>query len=106
MTSISSMPTSRQQLAQRSEAYIKQTLQAHLQPGTPVYLYGSRARKDHHWNSDYDLWIDSALPSALVHAIAEQLDESFVPFKIDIVTTPQVTGYFGEQVKKAAVLWM
>ncbi len=106
MTTTATTPTSRQQLAQRSEAFIKHTLQVHLQPGTQVYLYGSRARNGHQWNSDYDIWIDAELPRASLRAMAEQLDESFVPFKVDMVTTAQVIGYFGEQVKKDALLWM
>jgi predicted nucleotidyltransferase len=97
---------SRHELAQRSEAFIKRCLREHLLPGTPVYLYGSRARTDHSWNSDFDIWVDADLPRATWRAVMDQLDESFAPFKVDIVATHQVAGNFGEQVKKEAALWM
>ncbi|CAN5772081.1 hypothetical protein BH20PSE1_BH20PSE1_02940 [soil metagenome] len=96
----------RQELINRSEAYIRQALQAHLPPKVRVFLYGSRARRDHRWNSDYDLWVDGDLSPSALTQLAEQLDESFVPFKVDIVTTPQLKGRFAERVKKEATLWM
>lgn len=51
------------------------------------------------WNSDYDLWVDADLPQGLINDILEELDESFVPFKVDIVTTPKLRGRFGAVVR-------
>lgn len=96
----------RAQLAAASEAYIRDTLQRRLPAQTRVYLYGSRARRDARWNSDYDLWIDSDIPDALIGRIQDDLEDSFVPYKVDIVTTPRLHGPFGEQVKKEAVRWI
>lgn len=96
----------RQELINRSETYIRQTLKAHLPPEVRVFLYGSRARRDHRWNSDYDLWVDGDLSAATLSQLAEELDESFVPFTVDIVTTPQLKGHFAERVKQEATLWM
>lgn len=96
----------RQELISRSEAYIRQLLKEHVPPQAHVYLYGSRARHDNRWNSDYDLWIDSDIPRQVITKIIDQLDESFVPFKVDIITTPQLKGHFAEQVKRDAMLWM
>jgi uncharacterized protein len=96
----------RQQMTEKSELEIKQVLRTLLPENMPIYLFGSRARHDHRWNSDYDLWVDGDLPRALIISIIEHLDESFVPFKVDIVTTPQLKGRFAERVKKEAVLWM
>jgi len=84
----------RQELTNRSEAYIRQILKGHVPPEVRVFLYGSRARRDHRWNPDYDLWVDGDLSAATLSQLAERLDESFVPFKIDIVTTPQLNGRF------------
>ena len=94
------------ELKAASEALIREILRKHLQADVPVYLFGSRARNTARWNSDYDLWIDTDLPSAIVAGIQEELDESFVPFKVDIVTTPKLRGLFGEIVKSEAKPWM
>lgn len=94
------------ELRAASEAFIRETLRKHLQADVKVYLFGSRSRGDARWNSDYDLWIDADLPDALIAQIQEELEESFVPFKVDIVTTPRLRGRFGEIVKTDARRWM
>lgn len=94
------------ELRTTSEAFIRDTLRKRLQGNVTVYLFGSRARNTARWNSDYDLWIDADLPDALITEIQDELDESFVPFKVDIVTTPKLRGRFGEIVKSEARQWM
>lgn len=89
-----------------SEDYIRETLRRYLRSDTAVYLYGSRARGDAAWNSDYDLWIDGELPRHQINAIIEDLDESFVPFHVGLVTTPMLRGEFGERVRAEAKRWM
>lgn len=96
----------RQELTRLSEIFIRTLLKRHLPPETPVYLYGSRARNDQHWNSDYDFWVDAELPTGWHGMVDELLEESFVPFKVDIVTTAQLRGGFGDQVRRDSVRWM
>jgi len=96
----------RQQLTALSEAFIRSLLQARLPTGTPVYLYGSRARQDQRWNSDFDLWIDGDPPVSVLAEIDELLEESFVPFRVDIVTSSRLRGRFGDQVRKDSMRWM
>ena len=96
----------RQELINQSEAYIRLLLKARIPPQARVYLYGSRSRRDNRWNSDYDLWIDADIPRKVIAEMTDQLDESFVPFKVDIVTTPQLKGRFAEHVKQEAIPWM
>lgn len=96
----------RAELQTRSEAFIRDRLRGHLPPGVGVYLFGSRARRTASWNADYDLWIDADVPEGVIHAILEALDESFVPFKVDIVTTPELRGHFADRVKAEAIRWM
>jgi predicted nucleotidyltransferase len=96
----------RQELTDRSEAYIRMLLKERIPSQTKVYLYGSRSRRDNRWNSDYDLWIDDEIPRKVIAELIDQIDESFVPFKVDIVTTPQLSGRFAERVKQEAVPWM
>ncbi len=96
----------RQELINQSEAYIRLLLKERIPPQTRVYLYGSRSRRDNRWNSDYDLWIDADIPRKVIAEMTDHLDESFVPFKVDIVTTPQLKGRFAEHVKQGAIPWM
>jgi predicted nucleotidyltransferase len=71
-----------------------------------VFLFGSRARGDNRWNSDYDLWIDADLPRQTLADIQDELEESIVPFNVDLVTTPALTGVFGDRVRNEAKRWM
>jgi hypothetical protein len=96
----------RAELKAASEAFIRQTLRKHLQEGVPVYLFGSRVRNTARWNSDYDLWVEAELPNTVIATIQEEIDESFVPFKIDIVTTSRLRGRFGEIVKSEGRRWI
>jgi predicted nucleotidyltransferase len=100
------MLMTRQELIDRSEAYIRRLLKEHIPAQAKVYLYGSRARHDHRWNSDYDIWIDADVSRRVISEMTDQFDESFVPFSVDIVTTPQFEGRFAERVKGEAIPWM
>ncbi len=96
----------REELINRSEAYIRQALRAHIPSPVRIYLYGSRAHGDNRWNSDYDLWIDGEISERTLRELIEEIDESFVPFRVEIVTTPQLTGRFGERVRQEASPWI
>jgi uncharacterized protein len=96
----------RESLQQLSEQCIKQTITAHLPLGTAIYLFGSRARGTHSWNSDFDILIDADLASQTLSSIKEALDDSFVPYAVDIITAKQCKGLFGEQVRRDAKLWI
>lgn len=96
----------RQELINQSEAYIRGLLTEHIPSQARVYLYGSRSRHDNRWNSDYDLWIDADISRKVIAEMADQFEESFVPFRVDIVTTPQLNGRFAERVREEAIPWM
>jgi uncharacterized protein len=96
----------RSDLLATSEEIIRSILRRTLPPGTAVYLFGSRSRGDRRWNSDFDLWVDADVPRESILAIEDQLEESIVPFGVDIVTTCQLKGEFGQRVRQEAVQWM
>jgi len=96
----------RQELAEQSERYLRDLLKANLPPQIPVHLFGSRARRDEAWNSDFDIWIDADLDNAALNKLSEMIEESFVPFRVDLVTTRQLRGEFGARVQKDAVRWI
>lgn len=74
----------RRELLLFSEGMIRKLLKDSLPAGSRVFLYGSRARGDNRWNSDYDLWIDAELPRAVLRDLDERLEESSIPFRIDL----------------------
>lgn len=96
----------RQELINQSEAYIRLRLKERIPSQARVYLYGSRSSRNNRWNSDYDLWIDADISRKVIAEMTDQFDESFVPFRVDIVTTPQLNGHFAERVKQEAIPWM
>ena len=97
----------REDLKAISEDFIKQTLLEYLPPNTQVFIFGSRARGDARWNSDYDLWINDEISNETLHNIQEKLEESFVPFSVDIVTKKQLENdLFSQQLKKDCKPWM
>jgi predicted nucleotidyltransferase len=71
---------------------LRSLIRENLPPRTPVYLFGSRARGDARWNSDFDLWIDADIDPSVLVTIDELLEESFVPFHVDLVTTRQLNN--------------
>lgn len=89
-----------------SEEIIRNILRCTLPAGAPVYLFGSRSRGDRRWNSDFDLWVDADVSREDILTIEDQLEDSIVPFGVDIVTTHQLKGEFGQRVKREAILWM
>ena len=96
----------RQQLIERSESFLRELLQNNLPPDTPVYLFGSRARNDAAWNSDFDIWIDANIDASTIARFGDVLEESFVPFHVDFVATDQLVDRFGAEVRSGAKRWM
>jgi predicted nucleotidyltransferase len=101
----SKMIMTRQELINQSETYIRLLLKK-IYPITDPSISLWIHRRDNRWNSDYDLWIDADIPRKVIAELSDQFDESFVPFKVDIVTTPQLNGRFAERVKQEATQWM
>ena len=71
-----------------------------------MYIFGSRSRGDFRWNSDFDFWVDTDVPREIILEIEEQLEESIVPFGVDLVCTRQLQGEIGKRVKQEANRWM
>lgn len=72
-----------------------------------VYLFGSRARKDNRVFSDVDLAFESSedLSKDLTY-LSELLEESWLPYKVDLVELSKVNEDFRETILKEAVLWV
>jgi hypothetical protein len=67
------MAMTRQELINRSEAHIRLRLGSIFRRRPESFR--SRSRRDHRWNSDYDLWIDATFRQAIGER-TDQFDES------------------------------
>lgn len=72
-----------------------------------MYLFGSRARGTASTGSDCDIGIDSLedLPKGLLSIIREELEESFVPYQVELIDLRRTTSDFAEKVRREGVVW-
>lgn len=75
--------------------------------GVKVYLFGSWARGDATVVSDVDLAIDSEvpLPPGTLALLRERLEESRVPYRVEVVDLQAVEPAFRRRILKEGVLW-
>ena len=93
----------------RTDIYIKILLEIiteHL-PDCKVYLYGSRARKDHFQGSDIDIALDNQkkIDWSIMSKIIGSIEESTVPIFVDVIDLHAVSEDMIEQVKQDGVIW-
>ena len=71
-------------------------------PQAKVYLFGSRARGDHTPESDIDIAIDTGgkIDSSLLSQIKEEVEESTIPFTVDVVDLHTISDDFKKQILK------
>jgi uncharacterized protein len=100
------MSNSEENLARKSEAFLKQLLLKKLPDDSQVFLFGSRAKGDAGFASDFDIGIvsDNLDPMILVE-LADIIEESFVPYKVDLVDFSKVDDSFKKQALKKIVIW-
>lgn len=72
-----------------------------------VYLFGSRAAGHARENSDIDVAVLplEPLPAGVLPAIREALEESHVPWRVDLVDLSQATPELVSNVQREGVLW-
>ena len=72
-----------------------------------VFLFGSRVSGHHARGADADIGLlaDDKLPANLYHQIRNAIDESILPWKVDIVDFTRVDPAFKEDVLKDIVIW-
>jgi len=87
---------------------IKKIILQHLQGTTyKVFLFGSRAagKVQHHSDIDVGILGNQPLPVLLKTDIEEAIEESNVPYKVDIVDFFQVPENFKKSALKQTVSW-
>lgn len=72
-----------------------------------VYLFGSRARGTGRRASDVDVAVEPVepLPLGVLAELREALDESTVPYRVEIVDLSAADEAFCARVKREGVLW-
>jgi len=84
-------------MSKKVESEIKKIIFQFLDPKKyKVFIFGSRAKEKARKYSDYDIGISGKrpLPSYLKVLIEEALEESDLPFKVDIVDFSKVSKDF------------
>ncbi len=72
-----------------------------------VFLFGSRATKENHRFSDMDIGIipGKNFDEKILYALSEKLNESIIPFKVDVVNFSTVSQKFKEDALKEVIEW-
>jgi predicted nucleotidyltransferase len=72
-----------------------------------VYLFGSRARDTFHKTSDVDLALlsEEPLPIGFIAELKDIIEESIIPYQVDIVDLSQTDEEFRKKVLKEGKLW-
>lgn len=73
-----------------------------------VYLFGSRTTGRTRTGSDCDIGIDPLqdLPVGLLSRLREDLEESHVPYVVEIIDLSRVDQEFAQKVRSEGVLWI
>ena len=98
-------------MKQASDKYINQLKETILslidRDKVFVFLFGSRAAGRGGPSADVDigLWAPERLPENLYHKIRNAVDESIVPYEVDIVDFTRVNPTFKEVAVKDIKIW-
>ncbi|HGY56954.1 MAG TPA: nucleotidyltransferase domain-containing protein [Caldithrix abyssi] len=76
-------------------------------PQLKIILYGSRARGDAHATSDFDIAIDLSekIPARFISRIKEKLENSDIPYKVDIVDLNGISEELKQRIIREGKLW-
>ncbi|MBT4594858.1 nucleotidyltransferase domain-containing protein [bacterium] len=92
-------------IEQDKEELIK-IISSHL-PEAKIILFGFRARQDNTPESDIDIALDNKnqIDHYILSCIAEDIDESNVPFTVDVVDLNNVSEDLKKQMLKNEIVW-
>ncbi len=73
-----------------------------------VYLFGSWVTGGRHRASDIDVAIDAgvALPLAVLASLRDALEESPIPYRVDVVDLASVEPAFRERILRTGRVWI
>ncbi len=72
-----------------------------------VYLFGSWATGRRRRGSDIDIAVDAPapLPPGVMARLREALEESTVPYRVDVVELVETSADFRERVRREGIAW-
>lgn len=88
-------------------AEVRRIVLSRLAGRAHVYLYGSRATGTGGRTSDIDVGVvpTEPLPPGLLSSIREALEDSTVPYPVDVIDLSEADGDFRERVLAGAIEW-
>ncbi len=87
---------------------VKQLILTELgQEPVGVLLFGSRARGDSNFGSDVDVALVPKVGQTIsrISLLREKIEDSCIPYKVDLVNLSEVSEDFKQQVLKDAIVW-
>ena len=72
--------------------------------GCRAYVFGSRARNDHQMYSDLDILIEGPLPKTTLSKIQQDLEDSNLTIKVDLVMADDLAESYRENVYRDRIL--
>jgi predicted nucleotidyltransferase len=90
----------------KDQQILTSIIKKHL-PSVKIYLFGSRARGDYKSTSDIDIALDAGKKIDLytLSLIKEEIEESSIPFTVDVVDLYTASGDFKKNILKDGKLW-
>lgn len=99
-------------ITEKADQYLSQIFEiiaAHLgEYPVRVYLFGSRARGWSRTSSDCDIGVEPMhdLPVGLLSRLREKLEESHIPYVVEVVDLAQADQEFAQKVRDEGLLWI
>jgi predicted nucleotidyltransferase len=72
-----------------------------------IYLFGSWAKHKEKRTSDIDIaiWYEQKIPDKILTELKFTIDESEIPYRVEIVDLKKADDKFVEKVKREGVIW-
>ena len=92
----------REDVLQQVKAVVETVIE---QAAVRVYLFGSWARGEERITSDIDLAIEGEDVSEIVIQVREALEESNIPYRVDVVNLVEASPELLANVRKEGIVW-
>ncbi|MFZ3590073.1 nucleotidyltransferase family protein [Bacillus sp. DJP31] len=94
----------REQILNDLKSMINETLTTEK---VKVYLFGSWARNDEKQSSDIDIAVEaySEIPSLKWLELQDRVEESLIPYRVDIVNIENASFALIQNIKKEGIVW-
>ena len=72
-----------------------------------IFMFGSRARRDNYIGSDVDIGLipEGKIDSSKISLLKEKIDNSNIPYKVQIVNFKEVSERFKNEAMKDIEIW-